>query len=503
MYDYIVIGAGSAGCVLASRLTEDRETNVLLIEAGPPDRQREIHIPAAFSKLFKSPLDWNYSTEPQEQLNGRSLYWPRGKMLGGSSGMNAMVYIRGRRADFDAWRDLGNSGWGFDGVLPAFEAAEAQLSIADLNCVNPLSHAFVEACEQSGIARNSDFNGPLQEGAGFFRVTQKNGRRWSAADAYLKPALRRGNLTVWTGIHATGLIVENGRAAGVEFLQKGSVNQARAAREVILSAGAIGSPQLLLLSGIGPQAQLESLGISVALDLPGVGENLQDHLAAIVGYFCTQPISLDGAETIPNVLNYLIRKNGPLTSNVSEAGAFVRTRPELLECDLEFHFDPVHYVQHGLVKPGGHGFSIGPTLLTPLSRGRITLRTGNALDAPAIDPCYLAQPADLARLAEGVNLARKIASAKAFDVYRGEPVSKLDDAEAYVREHAETLYDPVGTCKMGQDATSVVNSRLEVHGMAGLRVVDASIMPVIVGGNTQAAAMMIAEKAAQMIVESR
>ncbi|HLX44938.1 MAG TPA: GMC family oxidoreductase N-terminal domain-containing protein [Bryobacteraceae bacterium] len=499
MFDYIVIGAGGAGCVLASGLSENRECNVLLIEAGPPDRKREIHMPAAFSKLFKTPLDWNFATEPQEPLNGRRLYWPRGKMLGGSSSMNAMVYVRGRPADFDGWRDLGNAGWGFEEVLPFFKRVEAAVSITGLRSVNPLSRAFLDACQQTGMRLNPDFNDASQEGAGLFRVMQKNGRRWSAADAYLRPALRRGNLTVWTGIQASRILIENGRAAGVEYFQKGSTQQVRASREVILSAGAIGSPQLLLLSGIGPLKQLEAQGISVQADLPGVGENLQDHLSVGESYFCTQPVSLTDIETFTNLVKYFVLKNGPLTSNIAEAGAFVKSQPGLAECDLEFHFAPVHYIDHGFAKPGGHGFSLGPSLLTPKSRGRITLRSIDPLEPPAIDPGYLSDPADMPPLVEGIRLARRIASAAAFDSFRGKPVFDEDDPEAHIRGRAETLYHPTGTCKMGADPMSVVSPQLEIHGIAGLRVADASVMPVIVGGNTLAATMMIAEKAVQMI----
>ncbi len=502
MYDYIVIGAGSAGCVLASRLSESRDTSVLLIEAGPVDHKREIHIPAAFSKLFKTPVDWNFTTEPQEHLNRRCLYWPRGKMLGGSGSMNAMVYIRGRRADFDHWRDLGCEGWGFDDLLPLFQATEAQpLNITDLKCVNPLSQAFVEACEKVGIARNPDFNGPVQSGAGFYKVTQKNGRRWSTADAYLKPALRRGNLTVWTEIHVTRIIIENGRAVGVAYVQTGSGHQVRAAHEVILCAGAIGSPQLLLQSGLGPRMQLEALDIPVMVDLEGVGANLQDHLAVGISYFCTQPVSLSDLETLGNRVKYLAGKSGPLTSNIAEAGAFVKSQPGLAECDLQFHFAPVHYVDHGFTTPGGHGFSLGAALITPKSRGRITLRSADPLEAPAIDPAYLSDRSDLGPLLEGVKVAQRIANAKPFDPYRGQPVFPVDDPEACIRARAETLYHPVGTCKMGLDELSVVNPKLQVYGVTGLRVVDASVMPVIVGGNTNAATIIIAEKAARLIKE--
>ena len=415
--------------------------------------------------------------------------------------MNAMIYIRGRNSDFDAWRDSGNEGWSAADVLPFFKSVETQDPPGDLKCVNPLARVFVEACAESGICRNPDFNGGRQSGAGFYRVTQNHGHRWSAADAYLKPALRRGNLTVWPGIHVTRILIENGRAVGVEYVQKGAARQVRAVREVILSAGAVGSPHLLLLSGIGPADQLEKFGIPVAAGLPGVGENLQDHLSVGISYFCTQPVSLASADTFPNLMKFMIRKDGPLTSNIAEAGAFVKSRADLAECDLQFHFGPVHYVNHGFTNPGGHGFSLGPTLLNPKSRGRIRLRSGNPLDAPAIDPGYLSDPADLAPLVEGVKLARRIADAKAFDPYRGKPVFEPDDPELYIRARAETIYHPVGSCKMGPDASSVVNARLEVHGVAGLRVVDASVMPVIVGGNTQAATMMIAEKAANLMTE--
>jgi len=489
VYDYIVIGAGSAGCIVAARLAQNPEVHVLLVEAGPPDRRREIHIPAAFSKLFKSPVDWNFTTEPQEHLDRRRLYWPRGKMLGGCSSMNAMIYLRGRRSDYDGWRDLGHPGWGYDDVVPFFEAVESRVSIADPVSINPLSHAFVEAAQQCGIPQVPQID--CENGAGFYRVTQKKGRRCSAADAYLRPALSRGNLTVWTGIHATRIFFENGRAAGFEYVQHDSMGRAHAAREVILCAGAVGSPHLLLLSGIGPQAQLDALGIPVVADVPAVGENLQDHPAVVVGFHCTQPISLSNAETIPNFLRYLIGHSGPLTSNVAEAGAFVNR-------DIQFHFAPVHYIDHGFTKPGGHGFSIGPTLVTPSSRGRIFLRTAHPYDPPAIDPCYFSDEADLHRLAEGVRIAKKLAMSKAFDPYRGDPVYKIDDEIAHIRAHAETLYHPVGTCAMG----SVVDSELRAYGVAGLRIADASIMPVIVGANTQAATMMIAEKAARLIVSA-
>ena len=515
MYDYIVVGAGSAGCALASRLTERSDINVLLIEAGPPDRKREIHIPAAFSKLFRSDVDWNFSTEPQANLNGRRLYWPRGKMLGGSSSMNAMVYMRGARADYDTWRDLGNAGWGFDDVLPLFKAAENQergasaehggggpLNVADLRFVNPLTEVFLSACEAAGIGKNTDFNGVAQEGAGLYQVTQKNGARASASDAYLKPALRRGNLTVWTQVQAARVMIEEGRAVGVEFFQKQSQDrqQVRAGREVFLCAGAIGSPQLMLLSGIGPREELKALGIPVVVDLEGVGRNLQDHLNIGQSFHSTQAISLSDAESIPNLLKYVFKKTGPLTSNVAEAGAFLRSRADLKECDLQLHFAPVHFVEHGLKNPPGHGFSLGAVLLTPKSVGRIYLRSPDPREAPAIDPCYLSDDEDITPLREGLKVVWKLLESRAFDAYRGKAVFEKQDTASYVRAHAETLYHPVGTCKMGQDALSVVDPELHVYGVAGLRVVDASVMPKIVRGNTNAPVMMIAEMAARMIL---
>jgi choline dehydrogenase len=503
LFDYIVIGAGSAGCVLASRLTERPNTNVLLMEAGPPDRKREIHIPAAFSKLFGTEVDWNFHTEPQAHLNGRRLYCPRGKMLGGSSSMNAMIYCRGARADYRAWREMGNEGWDFDDVLPLFKAAETQMEPQDLRSVNPLTNAFLEACKELGIPKNCDFNGDRQLGAGLYKVTQKNGARRSTADAYLSPALRRGNLTVWTETQVARVIIDDGRASGVEFYLKksGEVQQVRAAKEVILCAGAIGSPHLMLLSGIGPQRELEELGIPMVADLEGVGANLQDHLAIGQSYHSTQPVSLSDAESIPNVLKYIFRKTGPLTSNIAEAGAFLKSRPDLEECDLQLHFAPVHFVDHGRKNPPGHGFSLCAVLLTPHSAGRIYLRSADPKEAPAIDPCYLSEPADIQPLSEGLKMVWKILESKALDAYRGMAVFEREGAESYISAHAETLYHPVGTCKIGQEGMSVVDANLRVYGVPGLRVADASVMPKIVRGNTNAPTIMIGEKAARMILE--
>lgn len=517
-YDYIVVGAGSAGCVLAARLTEDPAARVLLLEAGGRDSAREIHIPAAFSKLFKTGVDWNYSTEPEPHLHNRRLYWPRGKVLGGSSSINAMIYIRGNPGDYDHWSELGNAGWGFADVLPYFKKSENQergaseyhgvggaVNVADPGCVNPLTRAFLAAAEEIGIAANADFNGSAQDGAGLYQLTQKNGRRWSAADGYLKPARGRDNLTVITEAHATRVLVEKQRAIGVAFLREGVPEEAYASAEVILAGGTVNSPQLLMLSGIGPAEELRALGISTIHDLPGVGKSLQDHPMVSVGYLCTQKISLDGAETLGNLLRYLIAKSGPLTSNVAEAGLFLRTRKGLAAPDLQLLFGPAYYRGHGLVRRKEHCFGFGPTLITPESRGSISLRSANPLDVAAIRANYLSTDADLRTMIAGVRLARRLAHAKAFDAFRGEELhpgvaaDSDEDIVEFLRNELETLYHPVGTCKMGNDSLAVVDARLRVRGMEGLRVVDASIMPRVPAGNTNAPVIVIAEKAAEMI----
>jgi choline dehydrogenase len=517
-YDYIIVGAGSAGCVLAARLTEHLHTRVLLLEAGGPDSAREIRIPAAFSKLFKTAVDWDYSTEPEPHLYNRTLYWPRGKVLGGSSSINAMIYVRGNPADYDRWQALGNPGWGFAGVLPYFKRSEHQergssefhgvggpIHVADPRCVNPLTRAFLAAASEIGIPSNSDFNGATQEGAGLYQLTQKNAARCSAVDGYLRPALGRPNLTVLTGAHVARVIIEDGRASGVAFLRDGVPEVAHANAEVVLAGGAINSPQLLMLSGIGPASELKRLGIEVTQDLPGVGQNLQDHPMVSVGYLCTQKISLDGAETLANVLRYFIFKAGPLTSNVAEAGLFLKTRDGLPTPDLQLLFGPAYYRAHGLVRRKEHCFGFGPTLIAPESRGSISLRSSNPLDAPAIRANYLSTDADLRTMIEGVRLARRLAHCKAFDPFRGEelhpgPQAKSDDDMiGFLRNELETLYHPVGTCRMGDDSLAVVDARLRVHGIARLRLVDASIMPRVPAGNTNAPVIMIAEKAADMI----
>jgi choline dehydrogenase len=517
-YDYIIVGAGSAGCVLAARLTENSSANVLLLEAGGPDTAREIRIPAAFSKLFKTEVDWNYSTEPEPYLNNRKLYWPRGKVLGGSSSINAMIYIRGNAADYDGWKNLGNDGWGFADVLPYFKKSENRerggpefhgiggpLNVADLELVNPLTRAFIAGAKEIGLSENGDFNGLTQDGVGLYEVTQKNRQRHSAADAYLRPALHRPNLKLVSQAHVTRVVMENGRAVGITFLRNGKTGQARATTEVILAGGTLNSPQLLLLSGIGPADQLTQLGIPASHNLPGVGANLQDHPMVSVGYLCTQPVSLDGAETLADLLRYLILKKGPLTSNVAEAGFFARSRDGLNVPDIQLLFGPAYYRGHGLMRRQENCFGFGPTLITPQSRGSVSLRSANPLDPPAIRANYLSTDSDLRTMIEGVRLARRIANTRAFDPYRGAEIhpganaTSDHDITEFLRNEVETLYHPVGTCKMGNDPLAVVDPRLRVRGLAGLRVVDASIMPVVPAGNTNAPTIMIAEKAADMI----
>ncbi|HJY86308.1 MAG TPA: choline dehydrogenase [Candidatus Acidoferrales bacterium] len=517
-YDFVIVGAGSAGCVLASRLSEDPATTVLLLEAGGPDRAREIRVPAAFSQLFKSRFDWAYYTEEQSHLHGRRLYWPRGKVLGGSSSINAMIYIRGNPSDYNHWHGLGNSGWGFADVLPYFKKAENQergaseyhgvggpLNVADLRSINPLSSAFVEAGVEMGLKRKSDFNGPEQQGVGYYQVTQRRGKRVSAADAYLKPARRRPNLTIRTCAQATRVLFDRRRAIGVEFVLGGQREEARAYREVILCSGTVNSPHLLMLSGVGPGDHLKALRIPVVAELPGVGQNLQDHMIVAVAYRATQPVSLAGAKTWTNRMKYLLTARGPFTSSVAEAGAFVKTSSEVAAPDLGLTFGPTYYLDHGFQRPEGHGFTLGPTKLRPQSRGAITLRSANPFEPPAIQPNYFSHDADVRTFVEGIRLCRRLAQARAFDDFRGTemypgPAVESDAAIIeYLRGGLETLYHPVGTCQMGSDSAAVVDECLRVRGAEALRVVDASIMPTITSGNTNAPTIMISERAADLI----
>ena len=486
MYDYIVVGAGTAGCTLAARLTEHPETQVLLIEAGPPDRRREIQIPAAYSKLLGSALDWQDSTVPQEHLNGRRIPWPRGRVLGGSGSLSAMIHLRGLPSDYKNWP----AGWQYDDLAPFFTEAPARTPAEP----NPLTQAFLDGCAANGLTKYAAvFDGPAQPGCGFYPLLEKNGARWSAARSLLRTALRRGNLTVWTGIQAARVVIEGGRATGVEYLQKGSRYRTDATREVILCAGAVGSAHLLLLSGVGPQEELEPLGIPVAAPVPGAGRNLQDHLGVSLSYSCTQPVSLAGSATPLNMVRYVTRKDGPLASNVAEAGAFLKSKLDLDACDLEIVFAPLGSLDASLAPPGAHAFSLTAVLLQPQSRGRITLSSADPLEPPRIDPRYLSCPEDRACLLEAVSRARTIAGSEPFAAYRGAVIS--GDFET----QAQSLHHATGTCRMGDDPESVVDAALQVRGVTGLRVADASVMPQITRAHPNATVAMIAEKAARLI----
>jgi choline dehydrogenase-like flavoprotein len=519
MYDYVIVGAGSAGCVLANRLTEDPGVRVLLIEAGRRDRHPNIKIPAAFAKQFQTKLDWDLATEPEPHCNGRSLYVPRGKGLGGSSSMNAMLYVRGNPLDYDGWAAGGAEGWGWDEVRPYFlkaednqrgdsehHAAGGPLRVEDGRSPRPLTGRFLAACEKAGVPRIDDYNGPEQDGASMAQVTQRGGRRWSAADAYLRPAQKRPNLEVVTGALVSGVEITNGTATGVRHSRRrGGERVARAEREVILAAGAIGSPQLLMLSGVGPAAQLQEVGVPVVHDLPAVGENLQDHPYVVCVWDVPGGGSLADAEKPMALLEYLLRRTGPLSSSVAEAFAFVRSRPGLPAPDLQFHFAPAYFVDNGFEEYDGHAVSMGPVLVKPRSRGWVRLRSADPAAKPRILTNSLSVDVDVAALVAGVRLSREIAAAGPFaealgrELFPGAEVDTDEAIAADVRRRAELLYHPVGTCRMGSGPDAVVSPSLQVHGLERLRVVDASVMPLIPGGNTNAPTIMIAEKAADLI----
>jgi choline dehydrogenase len=521
-YDYIIVGAGSAGCTLTYRLGSDPSVKVLVLEAGKPDSHFFIHMPAGVVNLAGSGLfNWGYWTEPQAHCNGRKMYWPRGKALGGSSSINAMLYIRGHAWDYDHWRQLGNAGWSYADVLPYFIRAQhnergasefhgvgGPLNVADQVSPARINAAFVEACVQAGHKRSTDFNGSTQDGVGYYQVTQKKGKRWSAAQAYLRPAMARGNVTVITGAHITRVVVENGRATGVAWRSEGKDEVARASREVVLSGGAINSPQLLMLSGIGPADHLRAHGIAVVADVPGVGGNLQDHLDAATLFFCRTRDTYDTANQLLTLAKYVFARTGPGTSCIAETGGFLRTGDGLAAPDIQLHFIPAFVVDHGRTRMKGNGMTLHVCLLRPESTGTIRLKSADPMAAPAIDANYLAAARDLDVLVRGTKMAREIFAQKAFDPYRGDELepgkARASDGDLadWVRARCETIYHPVGTCKMGPapDATAVVDGALRVRGVEGLRVVDASVMPTLVGGNTNAPTIMIAERAADMML---
>jgi choline dehydrogenase len=519
-HDYVIVGAGSAGCVLANRLTEDPSTRVLLVEAGGKDRSLNIKIPAAFPNQFHTALDWDYWTEPEPAVDNRSLFIPRGKSLGGSSSMNAMLYVRGRPLDYDLWVEQGAPGWGWSDVLPyflrsednargpsEFHATGGELRVSEQRSPRPLDRRLMEASAAIGIPRIDDYNGPEQDGVSMFQVNQKDGRRWSAADAFLRPALKRPNLEVVTGATVLGLELDGNRAIGVRYRAKrGGEQTARADAEVILSAGAIGSPQILMLSGIGAPDELREAGVEPRHELPGVGRNLQDHPYLTMLWEISEGPTLYGADKPKPLLEWLLRRTGPLTSTAAEVVAFVRTRAGLPAADIQFHMGALYFEKHGEEEFDGHAMTIAPVLVSPQARGRVWLRSADPFAKPRILTNSLAEPDDVASMVAAMRMGREIAAASPVgdvvvrELKPGAEAQEPDELEAALRERLELIYHPAGTCRMsdtGDDA--VVDSDLRVHGIDSLRVIDASIFPLIPGGNTHAPTVMVAERGADLI----
>ncbi len=517
--DYVIVGAGSAGCVLAARLTEDPAVTVLLLEAGPADRSDDIAVPLAFSKLFKTRWDWNYRTTEQKQLGGRSAYWPRMKALGGCSSMNAMIYIRGNRLDYDQWRDEhGAGGWGYADVLPYFLRSEGNarlggpfhnrtgpLRVEDARFRHEVTSAWLDAAAAWGLTPTDDFNGAEQYGAGRYQLTCRRGRRWSAADAYLRPATERPNLHVRTGAHATGVVLDGARAVGVSYRRNGAQRTAHAGREVLLAGGAVNSPQLLLLSGVGPAGQLREHDITPVLDLP-VGENLQDHPVVPLLWQTRGTSDLQDFLTPARLAQWRLVGGGPLTSNVAEGGAFLNSRDGLAAPDLQVHMAPTGFLDNGLREPTARLMTTGVTLVSVASRGSVRLASADPFWRPVIDPGYLDDPADLDALLAGCRVLLEIAEQAPLSRLRDRPFlpaagrGVTDEALVeHIRATAQTLYHPVGTCAMGPADAAVVDTELRVHGIDNLRVVDASVMPTVPRGNTNAPTIMIAERAADLI----
>ena len=524
-YDYIVVGAGSSGCVLAGRLSEDPATRVLLLEAGPPDRSLWIHLPIGYGKtMWSDTYNWRFNTAPDPNMHDRRIYWPSGKTLGGSSSINGLIYIRGQRQDYDRWAALGNSGWGYDDVLPYFIRSEGNqrgaipyhggngpLKVSDIGVKHELIEAFIEGAQQIGVPRTDDFNGAQHEGAGYYQLTTWKGWRCSTAKAYLDPARGRPNLCIETGAFAAGVIMEGKRAVGVRYRQGGVMKTAHCKAEVLLAAGAIQSPQLLQLSGIGPGALLAKHGIPVVVDAPGVGENLQDHLQIRLSFECTRPITTNdqlnswfGRMKIG--LPWLLFRSGPLAVGINQGGCFMRALPaETKTPDIQFHVATLSAdMAGGKVHPYS-GFTMSVCQLRPESRGHVRIRSNDPFEAPEMLPNYLDTDRDRRTAVAGVKAARAIAASDAMRPYVLREVkpglSATSDADLleFCRGNGATIFHYTGTCRMGTDALAVVDSRLRVNGVAGLRVVDCSVLPTLVSGNTNAPTIMLAEKAAEMI----
>jgi choline dehydrogenase len=525
-FDYVIVGAGSAGCVLANRLSADGKNSVLLLEAGPKDTNLWIHVPLGYGKLFKEKtVNWMYQTEPEPELGGRQVFQPRGKVLGGSSSINGLLYVRGQHDDYDRWRQHGNSGWGYDDVLPYFKKAENQqrggdkyhgvggpLPVSDLGHPDSLSAAFIDAAAETGLPVNPDFNGASQEGAGFFQTTTRDGRRASTAVAYLRPAKSRGNLQVETAALAQRILFEGRRARAVEYRQGGVLRTASARKEILVSGGAYNSPQLLQLSGVGPAELLKQHGIDVVLDAPGVGNDLQDHLQVRLVTRCAQRVTLN------DILNHPVRRilagaryaafrKGPLTIAAGTSGAFFKTNPRLASPDVQIHFLPFSTDKMGEKLHSFSGFSASVCQLRPESRGSLRIRSADPTAPPEIRINYLATETDRTAFVEGIKILRKILAAPALkpfvaeEVEPGPKISSDEDILNFCRQRGSTVYHPTSTCRMGNDPLAVVDQRLRVRGIEGLRVVDASIMPDLMSGNTNAPTIMIAEKASDMILE--
>ena len=516
-HDYVIVGAGSAGCVLADRLSEDPDTSVLLLEAGGPDTSDFIHMPLGYSALFRTDKDWDYMTGFEPQCNNRRVYLPRGRMLGGSSSLNMMVYMRGNRVDYDEWRDLGCAGWGWSDLLPYFISSEdnergadayhgvgGPLRVSEGRSRNPVAAAFVEAGANYGLPVNDDFNGDHQDGVGWYQVTQRDGLRGSTAATYLREAAGRPNLEVATRVQVLRILFDGTRAVGVAAVRDGVPVEYRTAGEVLLCAGGYNSPQLLMLSGIGRGAELAALSIPPVAEVPGVGLNLQDHPIAGASYLSEQSDSLFGAMTEENLARFMSEGQGPLTSNGVEAGGFLRTRADLDEPDIQMHFIPAVFQEEGLVPGTAHGFTIGGNVTKAVSRGYVTVVSPDPTGKPHIVHNYYAEPEDMRSQVAGLRMCLEIARTAPLADWKGAPVLEPEsdsdaDLEAYVRANAQTTYHPVGTCKMGVDELAVVDPELRVRGVEGLRVVDASVMPTIPRGNTNAPVIAVAEKAADIL----